>query len=691
MPDSDRTLRLLIAEESLNDAEQLVSVLRNAGHAVRPTRVEDAEQLEEALHGRPQDILLCAPGLGGLPLETAVRTVNQSGHYLALLVLTDEDDPELRSEVMGMGAADLVSKADTEHFLRVIERERATLAARRSQRRLEAALKETERRCQTLLESSRDAIAYVHEGMHIYANHAYLERFEVAQLEDIEGLPLLDLIAPDEQANFRDFFRQYTRGDASEAELETRIRTESGDEQDVRLTLAEGSWDGERATQIVIRENDEAALAERLQHLSRQDMLTGLYNRNHFLEHVDQTLTSDRSNENGAQHGLLYLRLDNVETIQHNLGISAVDQVVADTADLLRENVGDEAVAARYGDTLFAVWLRDASVHDALASAESIRQAIETHISELGERTITKSASIGVVVVGDNMGTAEQAMNVAATAAEQATAEGGNRVHLHAGTEDEGSDSGGDWTPRIEDAMADQAIRCFYQPVVALHDSGTARYELSFELEDDHGRVDGDTLRARADAARLAPDLDRYLIHQGLRALSASGDARPVLFITVSSASLADEELITFVRQQLADCGVHGSQLVLQFSEPVAVTQLNQARALAEGMRGLGGSTCLSSFGSGLDSFRLLSEVPVDYLRLDGDLVEGLASSGESSERTREIVGNAHESNRQVIADGLEEATQLAVLWQHQIDLVQGSFLQEPLPTMDYDFTGMVI
>ncbi|MDZ7809680.1 MAG: PAS domain S-box protein [Arhodomonas sp.] len=108
---------------------------------------------------------------------------------------------------MAVGIADLVSKADGDHFRYVVEREHAALQSRRSQRRLEAALRESERRCEALLESSRDAIAYIHDGMHIFANRAYVERFGLSEREEIEGLPLLDLIAPAEQSRFRALFR----------------------------------------------------------------------------------------------------------------------------------------------------------------------------------------------------------------------------------------------------------------------------------------------------------------------------------------------------------------------------------------------------------------------------------------------------------------------------------------------------
>ncbi|MCS4504403.1 EAL domain-containing protein [Arhodomonas aquaeolei] len=689
---SDHTLRLLIAEDSLNDAERLVSVLRNVGYAVRPTRTDDGEALQAALHGQAQDILICAPGLTDLPLDEALRVIQQSGHDLGVLVLTEAEDPELRREVMAMGVADLVTKADPDHFRYVVDREFAALQARRAQRRLEAALSESERRCENLLESSRDAIAYVHDGMHIYANHAYAERFGLDDREEVEGMPLLDLIAPTEQADFRERFRAYARDGETSAEIATRLRDANGEERDAHVVLTEGSWDGEHATQILIRgqqQNDDA-LAERLEHLSRQDMLTGLLNRNHFLTHLGKRLTSNHAEEAGTQHGLLYLRIDRSDTIQHNLGIGALDQVIADTADCLEAQLPEGAAPARYADTAFVALLPGANVHDALAVAESVREAASRQTSDVDGHTVNKTVSVGIAMIGDNVATAEQAVNLAAEAMDQAAREGGDRVHLHQGAAEAGDDTSA-LGPRLEKALSDGLIECLYQPVVGLGDDAPARYQLHYRLSDDDGLVDQATLSKAAAEAGLAAALDRYILDAGLRALAGQGGDGPSLFVPVCADSLADAGFETLVAAALDEHGLRPRQLIIELRESVAITQFMQIGRIAEAFSRAGIGLCLTEFGTGLDSFRILYNLPVGFVRLDPVLLEDLYAGRGADDHLNKLASAAHEAECLIIAEGLTEAVHIARLWQLNIDLMQGEFLQGPAPAMDYDFAGMVI
>src|SRR5699024_7470295 len=155
-------------DPSLSDAETFISVLRNAGHAVRTTRVEDESELREALDQKSFDLFLCSTGLADQPLSQAKRLVQQSGKDIPVITLLADDAPQARLDALTTGAADAVNRADLRHLQLVIEREMRHLQERRRLRRLEVALREVEKRCHALLDNSRDAVAYVHEGMHIY-------------------------------------------------------------------------------------------------------------------------------------------------------------------------------------------------------------------------------------------------------------------------------------------------------------------------------------------------------------------------------------------------------------------------------------------------------------------------------------------------------------------------------------------
>jgi L-lysine 2,3-aminomutase/DNA-binding NarL/FixJ family response regulator len=208
--DSDTVLRLLIVENSRNEAQEYIKALRNAGIAARPQVAEDDEDVAELLEkqdfdmalcadqleGTPLakiekqdfDMALCADQLEGTPLAKIIELVHAKSPDTPVLVTTDEFDEKHVLGALRQGAANVVSKSSPEHLKMVVMRETVNLLHSRELAAARSMLVETDRRCQDLLGSSRDAIAYAHEGMHIYANPAYLSRLPGAvRLRRVRG------------------------------------------------------------------------------------------------------------------------------------------------------------------------------------------------------------------------------------------------------------------------------------------------------------------------------------------------------------------------------------------------------------------------------------------------------------------------------------------------------------------------
>ncbi len=178
MAQQDAVIRLLLVEDQLEDAEHLISMLRNGGMAIRPQRPESLEDLDNQLsqpehrHGPGAD--RCASTFRSSQVAKLVEATGKDIPVLAAASLLDE-----ATVLAGItaGARDVALRSRPEHVQFVVRNEFQALLSRRVARHLEAALRESERRCDALIASSRDPIAYVHQGMHIRANDAYLEMF----------------------------------------------------------------------------------------------------------------------------------------------------------------------------------------------------------------------------------------------------------------------------------------------------------------------------------------------------------------------------------------------------------------------------------------------------------------------------------------------------------------------------------
>ncbi|HEY4555667.1 MAG TPA: PAS domain S-box protein, partial [Lysobacter sp.] len=305
----DAVLRLLVVDDSVEAAESIVSALRNQGIAVRPSRPENEDELATIISGQPLDLIIAAREARIVPIEQVFQRVSASAKDLPVLVSMDAVDDAGLLEALDLGARNIVLRDRLEHVVGVIRSEWTDLEARRALRRLEAQVRETERRCDSLIESSRDPIAYVHEGMHIRANSAYLEIFGYESFEDVEGMSLLDMIAPGHVDAFKQLLKQLSKGEPPPPRYEVEARALDGHPFPAVMEFSPATYEGEHCLQLVLRRQElDPELAREVEELRQRDQVTGLLNRPTFLRALEDTV-SDAA-QNATHHGLLLIEPD---------------------------------------------------------------------------------------------------------------------------------------------------------------------------------------------------------------------------------------------------------------------------------------------------------------------------------------------------------------------------------------------
>jgi PleD family two-component response regulator len=207
MGNEEKLIRLLIVDEDFHKADQITSSLRATGIQVRAEFAEDGEDMGEMLNSKIFDLVLFSLDLPEFSIAQAQQLIGDSGKDVGLIALAQQVDSTVIVEAINHGARDALMHSNTEHLIQVITREAASIQLRRRAQRLELSVQESEKRCQNLLTSSKDAVAYVHEGMHIFANQAYLERFGITDFDELEGTPIIDMIEASQQDEMKAFLR----------------------------------------------------------------------------------------------------------------------------------------------------------------------------------------------------------------------------------------------------------------------------------------------------------------------------------------------------------------------------------------------------------------------------------------------------------------------------------------------------
>ena len=690
--DNENLVRLITAFDASEEAESLLNVLRNAGLVVRDTRVEDEEDLAAALAENPVDMILTRESLPYLDARKVLELVAREERDLPVIVVHDAKDGQQALELLQAGARDTVPLSQPERLRHVVQRELQDLHQRRALRRCEVMLHETEKRARDLIDSSRDAIAYVHEGMHIYANKAYLDMFGYDEMEDLEGTPIMDMVAPEDSRKLKDFLRSYSKGQAEDRHLEITGRNAEGEPFRVAMEFSPASMDGEACTQIIIR--DQAAskeLEKKLNILSQQDLLTGLYNRKYLMEQMDQLIA--RALDGDVRGALFLIRLDAYESIREEHGIAGSDLMLTDIANLLKSKVGHLGILAHFEGPEYALLMRNADREQAEKLAAGMCKVINEHFCDIGGKTANTSASIGISLINETTKRASDTITHAERGAQNAHREGGNTYAFYnPAVEDlEESEQLAVRAAQIKAALKNNRFRLLFQPVVSLHGEPGEHYEVLVRMLDEEDKeVPPEEFLPAAEKSGLMTYIDRWVLANAMQLLATRYEKglRSRFFVKLSGASLCDQEFLPWLSERLKALRLDADTLILEISEDTALNYMKQAKATLAGLAQLRCRSALENFGLEQNTFQSLKHLDVNYVKIHGDLVANLATNVEHQEKVKAIADHVSGLGKQTIAAFVEDANSLAVLWQCSVDFIQGYFLQEPEAEMHYDFEG---
>ena len=687
----DMVLRLLIVDDSIEAAEAIVSGLRNGGIAVRPCRPEHEAAFVEALAAMPFDLILVAQDAKSVTLPQVMQHVDASGKDLPVIVVLDTLDNNGLLHALDHGARGVALRSRIDHVQNVVRTEWSDLEVRRALRRLEAQVRETERRCDTLIESSRDPIAYVHEGMHIRANQAYLEMFGFESFEDIEGMSLLDLVAPQHVEGFKQLLKGMSKGEPPPPRYELQARDMEGNVFPAVMEFTQASYEGEHCLQAVFRRQEaDPELAREVEELRQRDQVTGLLNRQTFLRALEDAVAG--AAKAGAHHGLLLLEPDHYVRLLQEIGLDAADPLINALADRLQGVLGEGDLAARFGEHQFAVLCRDSDHVRTAQVADRVRTAFADHVVEAGSHSLNITASIGGVQIGEKIASVPQVLGKASQGVQSAVAMGGNRSEIFdPGAVDRAEEEKVKaWVSRIRDTLDKGSFQLHYQPVISLTgNDGHELYQGLLRMEGSAGElVAPPAFLPIAEEHGLLWEIDQWVVGRAIEVIGQrlNTGKRTSLLVKITQDSLQDARLLEHIGKTLEAHKVPGELLVLELSEAKVFTHLRMAQDFQRNVSSLGVRVGLEQFGSGLNSFQLLNHFDATLLKIDRDFMLELPSNQKNQERIREIAAKAREVGKRTIAEFVQDAASMSFLFGAGVDFVQGHFLAAAGPEMNYEF-----
>ena len=675
---SDTTaVPVLVQSVSRDPVETLNSLLRNAGLAVHCTWIPAVQDVPDALEQlNPELLVAYAPSTKELIEIASVR--DQFATTVPLIVIREQFDEAMVGEDMAHGARDTVAVAHPEHVQAVIRRE---LRAFRMERTLTNTLRSAQdyrHQLETVLRRSNDAIAQVQEGIVVQVNTSWLELFGIAEAASLVGQPVMDLFDADTQTPLKGALAACLQGRWSDHVLKTRALLADGSAVPLELVLAGGEFEGEPCVQLMVpaHKRDDRQMASELADALCQEPATGLWTRRHMLRLSAARLAMPPA---GGVRCFCVLRPDKFRQLTQEIGVTAGEEFLSALAALLRAMLGPNDLAGHFGAASLLLLLERGNVRDAEAWCESLIERIAKHNFEVGEHNLHVTCSAGLATAPSADPSLDTLIMEAMDAAQRTTERGGNQVlvseHVDQDTRVLAYDQV--WVKHIKAALADNRFHLVQQPIASLNGDARKIYDVAVRMLDLQGRevLPSEFLPA-AERNDLMKSIDRWVLSASLAFVAKRQP--DLLFVRLSKDSLIDPTLMNWLDAQLKNSLAEPQRLCLQITEDVATRHLQPMQRLLAELRKRRVRLALEHFGAGRDSHGLLSALPLDFLKIDGSLMQGLSGNPELQDRVRVIVDAAAKRSIQTVAERIEDANTMAVVWQLGVQYIQGYLVHAP-------------
>ena len=422
---------------------------------------------------------------------------------------------------------------------------------------------------------------------------------------------------------------------------------------------------------------------ERLQFLAHHDFLTHLLTRTAFEEALGLLLS--RMDGDQRHHVLLYMDLDQFKVINDTAGHVAGDELLCQIAELLRQHLRTDDIAARLGGDDFAVILHGVDTQTGRDIAEQILQAIGQLAFHHDGQRHTIGASIGLVGVTRHASGVANLLSMADTACYAAKEDGRNRVHVYDENLKQMQSRQEEMrlTPRILGALEKNRFVLFRQPIRALGNAAEAQhYEVLIRMLGDENEIIAPAgFLGAAERFGVMPQIDRWVIERVLRHLAENQNVlqqTASCSINLSGLTLGVPRFETFIEGVLKTYAIPPEKICFEITETSAVTNLHRTLQFIQSVRQLGCRFSLDDFGRGVSSYYYLKNLPVDYLKIDGAFVRSMQHDTIDYAMVKSINDVRHAMGKTTIAEYVENELLESQLRELGVDYAQGYEIGRP-------------
>ena len=677
--DASHSISIAVLSRNQDDVELINRALRDAGHAARCHWIANPNSLADTLSSERVELLILNCDSYADSIRQVIKQKDIYNPEVPVIAVEHEAAEADIEAAMRAGACDLVSMGLKSRLQSVVTRE---LRALRVERALNSTLQsatEYKKQLKDHMAGSASSYALVQEGIVTEVNDAWLQQFKVLGREELIGLPIMDSFEPESRAALKGALVATIAGKWQKDEkLVVKAHIDSGDAEELHLEFRKIDLDDGPSVQIRIAPQLKVAEEPtKLVHDALQrDPSTLLFHRAQFLERVVKRLK--RKPASGT-HCLVYVKPDDFRAVRDKVGIIRSEEVLAQFAEFVRKRMHPRDVAGRFEGTSLMLLLERGSAQDAQVWGQQLINKLEQTTFEVGDTSTHMTCTVGACGASEVFSSLEEFVAATVRAHEQGKANGGNTSFLEETTDDDTKQREFDaiWSRQLKAALMEDRFRLAQLPIAGLRSDSIQMYDLLVRMLDEQGNsVLPSEFVPAAERTNMLKNIDRWMLTAAID-FCKNGEADRV-FVRLSRQSITDGTTASWMEQKLDKDDFDCSRLVVQIPERDAAKHIKQTKSLVKQLRRLGIGFALEHYGIDTDRFQILDLLKPDYIKIDGELMHTLTTDNAMQSAVRKIVEAAGQRQIKTIAERVENANAMAVLFQLGLDFMQGHYVHEP-------------
>jgi multidomain signaling protein FimX len=669
---------MIVMTRSQDHVEAINSTLRKAGHPVHCTWLPDARDLGDALTQLNPEMLIAFIDELGVDLASLMKVKQQNAPGMPVLIVREQVDEGAIADAMRLGAQDVVTLANRSRLQSVATRE---LRAYRLERALSTTLssaREYREQLQNFLEGSADAITHVQEGIIVDANRAWLELFGYSGDDALTGQPLMDLFEQETHPALKGALVACLQGKWSGHGLKVQALLSDGSNLPLELLLTKADYENEPAIRIAIsalhkKDHDlEVQLADAVQN----DASTRFLQQRYLITAVRERCAVGMK---GGVRQFAHVKPDRFIEIQSSIGVLASEDFMAQLAELLRAQLTPTDLCGRFGGNGLLVMLERGTARDVETWAENVVKRVNEHTFTIEDKTLSATVTVGLGLLPPANPDVAAAITDAVSATRRGRELGGNQMYAvdKADTDTRVQAYDKIWVKHIKSALMENRFRLVQQPIASLLGEDKGMFDVLVRMLDEQGNeVLPAEFIAAAERNDLMKNIDRWVI--GASMSFAANRKAACIFVRISKDTVLDKSLLAWLDTQLKHLKIEAKRICIQVTEDLANQYVRQTKELADQLRKLGFRFALEHFGTGRDPLKLLADIEMNFIKIDGSLMQGLSTNQIQQQRVKGLVEAAKRRGIETVAERVEDANTMAVLWQLGIEFIQGYFVNAP-------------